>query len=112
MQKKVEVEKISNPNYVLSVIKELLAKVGIDYGTISVRYSDELASVTYKKRDKIKHIRKLKPYKPIKMVYVDIDNYNDIPDEAYDKFYTRLGFLVLDNNLVESGYDITATLLN
>lgn len=90
----------------------MLTKVGIDYGTISVKYKDELASVTYKKRDKVKHVRKLQPHKPIKMVYVDIDNWTDIPDEAYEKFYIRLGYLVLDNNLVDKGYDITATLLN
>lgn len=112
MQKKVEVEKLQDRLYVINLIGELLKKCEIVHKKMEVRWNDELASVTYKKRDKIKHIRKLKPYKPIKMVYVDIDNYNDIPDEAYDKFYTRLGFLVLDNSLVESGYDITATLLN
>lgn len=112
MKKSIEVQKLSNPNYVLSIIKELLTKVGIEYGTISVKYKDELASVIYKKRDKVEHVRRLKPYKSIKMIYVDIDNWTGIPEEAYNKFYTRVGFLVLDNNLVNLGYDISATLLN
>lgn len=112
MQKKIEVQKLNNPTYVISVIKELLAKLGIEYGTISVKYKDELASITYKKRDKIKKIHKMKPSKPIKMVYVDIDNYTDMSEEVYDKFYVRLGYLVLNNDLVNKGYDITANLLN
>lgn len=112
MRKSIEVEKLNNPTYVISIIKELLSKLGIKYGTISCKYIDELASVSYKKRDKAKKVRKMKPSKPIKMAYVDIDNYNDISEETYDKFYVRLGYLVLDNDLVNKGYDITATLLN
>lgn len=121
MRKSIEVQKLNDRLYIINLISELLNKCGIVYKGMEVRWNDELASVTYKKRDKIKHVRRLKPYKPIKMVYVDIDNYvdchrqmtyNDIPDETYDKFYVRLGYLVLDNDLINKGYDITATLLN
>lgn len=112
MRKSIEVQKLNDRLYIINLIGELLKKCGIVYRGMEVRWNDELASVTYKKRDKIAHVRRLKPYKPIKMVYVDIDNYNDIPEETYDKFYVRLGYLVLDNDLVNKGYDITATLLN
>lgn len=112
MRKSIEVEKLNDRLYIINLVGELLKKLGIVHRGMEVRWNDELASVTYKKRDKAKKVRKMKPSKPIKMVYVDIDNYNDIPEETYDKFYVRLGYLVLNNNLVELGYDITATLLN
>lgn len=112
MKKKVEVEKLYNPTYVIAIVKELLEKCEIEYGSVTAYSKDGLASVTYKKKDKLKHIRKLEPWKPIKMWYVDIDNYDDMSDELYEKFYIRLGYLVLDNDLVNKGYDITATLLN
>lgn len=88
----VKVEELNGELYVKTLIGSILKKCGIVYRGMSVRWKNEEASIV--------------------MIYVDIDNYNDISDETYDKFYTKVGLMVEDNDLVSKGYDITPMLLN
>lgn len=97
----VKVEELDNELYVKTLIGTVLKNCGIAYKGMSVRWKNEEGSIV--------------------MIYVDIDNYvdchqqmayNDMPDETYDKFYTKVGLMVEDNDLVSKGYDITPMLLN
>lgn len=88
----VKVEELNDELYVETLIGAILKKCGIVYRGTSVRWKNEEGSIV--------------------MIYVDIDNYNDISDETYDKFYTKVGLMVEDNDLVSKGYDITPMLLN
>lgn len=88
----VKVEELHDELYVKTLIDTILKKCGIAYKGMSVRWKNEEGSYI--------------------MIYVDIDNCNDIPDETYDKFYTKVGLMVGDNDLVNKGYDITPMLLN
>lgn len=88
----VKVEELNDELYVETLIATILKKCGIVYKGMSVRWKKEEGNIV--------------------MIYVDIDNCHDMPDETYDEFYIKVGLMVEDNDLISKGYDITPMLLN
>lgn len=100
---KLDVTRIEEPMYIMYTVQKIAEKCGFIVKSTSAQLKLE------ENPNKSNPAIDTHPKKNTNMWYVDVETTNgdDVLDDVYDKFYTKVGLMVIDNNLNDIGYDIS-----